>query len=265
MWKFSALKNLLIYLPCAVPLGENMSQYKNAFALAISLFILFGLVASTEETNKGEYNEAKLKESQVGSSNPGFEEGECPDSPNGFLYGWHFVLPGNETIFVKIEITYINAGKITSFISFPTEKHAYVYTETPDTIVSGTATVDGSETKFNLSHVCKNEGHTTTTTVVPPPTTTTTTIEPPPTTTTTTIEPPTTTTTIETPTTTTTEVLPPPTTGTLKPAQINSVNTLPVTGTEMRRTITQAIALVLGGATLIATHYIAKNKRRKNK
>jgi hypothetical protein len=252
-----------------------MSRYRHAFVFALSMFILFGFVAASSDSPKQEYNKAHIKESHVGSSNPGFENGKCPDSPNGFLYGWHFVLPGNTTEFVSIDINYKNAGQVTSFISFPTGKHAYVYTENPDTIISGFAIVKGSQIEFNLSHVCINEGQSATTTTTEPPSSTTTTTEPPSTTTTT--EVPTTTTT-QTPVTTTTQV-PGTTIPTVKPSvptpveievpkytyQASEINTLPVTGSETRTKITQAIALIIGGAVLVGIHYYAKRRSSKNK
>jgi hypothetical protein len=140
---------------------------------------------------------ATLNPAHVGATNPGFESGDCDVLPDG-SWGWHFVLPGNETTFVTLTVTFENAGVITEFVSFPTGKHAYVATPGPDTLLSATATVDGPETQFNLSHVCT--GGTTTTTTTSTVVTTTTTEAP----TTTTTEAPTTTTT-EAPTTTTTE------------------------------------------------------------
>jgi hypothetical protein len=248
-----------------------MSRYRHAFVFALSMFILFGFVAASSDSPKQEYNKAHIKESHVGSSNPGFENGECPDSLNGFLYGWHFVLPGNTTEFVSIDINYKNAGQVTSFISFPTGKHAYVYTENPDTIISGFAIVEGSQIEFNLSHVCINEGQSTTTTTTEPPSSTTTTTEPPSTTTTTDVP---TTTTTQTPVTTTTQI-PTTTTPIVTPSipsevpgytyQASSIDTLPVTGWEVRTRLTQGIALVLAGALLIAIHYHVKRKKRKSK
>jgi Domain of unknown function (DUF5979) len=98
---------------------------------------------------------ANLKPAHVGATNPGFQTGSCPDNPfNDNTWGWHFVLPGNSTTFVSLSASFQNAGIITQFLSFPTGKHAYVWTPGPDTLLGATAVVDGPETEFNLSHVC---------------------------------------------------------------------------------------------------------------
>jgi len=140
---------------------------------------------------------ATLNPDHIGATNPGFETEDCDPLPAG-SWGWHFVLPGDATVFVTLTVTFQNAGVVTDFVSFPTGKHAYVVTPGPDTLLAATATVDGPETVFNLSHVCAGSTVPTTTTTEAPTTTTT---EAP---TTTTTEAPTTTTT-EAPTTTTTE------------------------------------------------------------
>ena len=111
--------------------------------------------ASTFPDVLGVIQPAHLKGAHVGAMNPGFQTGTCPDNPfNDNTFGWHFVLPGNSTTFVTLSATFQNAGTITQFLSFPTGKHAYVWTPGPDTLLGATATVDGPQTEFNLSHVC---------------------------------------------------------------------------------------------------------------
>lgn len=125
-------------------------------------------------------NSAYLHVPHQGANNPGFTEGDCPSVG----YGWHFVLPGNDSAFVTITAQFDHAGTVTAFESYPTNKHGYLYTPGPDTLIEAEATVTGTAQRFVLSHVC-----------TPPP--------PIPTTTTTTILTTTTTTTIPTTTTTT--------------------------------------------------------------
>lgn len=90
----------------------------------------------------------------MGSVNPGFQTGTCPVSPDGYLYGWHFVLKDTTTSFVSINCLFKKAGLVTSMIKTPTDKHAYVFTSTADTLLDAWAVVNGPQTEFNLSHVC---------------------------------------------------------------------------------------------------------------
>jgi hypothetical protein len=144
---------------------------------------------------------AALHADHVGATNPGFQSGECPSSADG-TWGWHFVLPGSDTDFVSISATFLHEGTVTSFISQPTAKHAYVFTHQADTLLGATAMVEGPQTWFNLSHVCTGtheEVDPPTTTIPPTTTAPTTTVKAP----TTTMAPTTTApTTTEAPTTT---------------------------------------------------------------
>lgn len=90
----------------------------------------------------------------MGSVNPGFEAGDCPASSDGYLYGWHFVQTDTTTSFISINCTFQKAGQVTKMIQMPSNKHAYVFTPTSDTILGAWAVVSGSQTEFLLSHVC---------------------------------------------------------------------------------------------------------------
>ena len=109
---------------------------------------------------------ASLHSPHQGASNPGFTEGDCPSVG----YGWHFVLPGNDSAFVTITARFDHAGTVTDFESYPTSKHGYIYTPGPDTLLGAEATVTGTAERFVLSHVCTPS---TTTTTIPSTTTTT--------------------------------------------------------------------------------------------
>lgn len=140
-------------------------------ALVLGSLLLTG---SNIQNISSETETAYVKKSQIGSKNPGFTEGECPTPPDDDkTYGWHFVLPGNTTTFKTIKITFANEGVVTDFVSFPTGKHAYVWTSGPDKLVAGEAQVIGDEEVFNLSHVCAGTPPPTTTTTIPDTTTTT--------------------------------------------------------------------------------------------
>ena len=202
------------------------------------------------------YN-ASLKAVHVGSTNPGFSEGDCPSEG----WGWHFVLPGNSSDFVFVKATFQNEGVVTSFVSAPTGKHAYVYTSGPDTLLAAEAQVTGTEDEFVLSHVCAGPAVTTTvpeeTTTVPEETTTvpeeTTTV---PEETTTTEDPevlPTSTvvefTTTTEPTDVISETTSPATTTTV--AVVASNTALPRTGSNSKTLVTTGMALVLFGGVLL--------------
>lgn len=97
---------------------------------------------------------AYLKDAHIGATNPGFQAGDCPASPDGYGFGWHFVLKGTSSSFVSIHCLFKSAGVVTSMIQTPTNKHAYVFTPTADTLLDAWAVVQGPDTEFNLSHVC---------------------------------------------------------------------------------------------------------------
>ncbi|CAF4973503.1 unnamed protein product [Rotaria sp. Silwood1] len=96
---------------------------------------------------------AFLKDAHMGSMNPGFQTGQCPSSPDG-PYGWHLLLQGTSTSFVSISCLFKSAGVVTSMIQTPSNKHAYVFTPTADTLLDAWAVVQGPDTEFVLSHVC---------------------------------------------------------------------------------------------------------------
>jgi len=107
-----------------------------------------------------------LNPAHVGATNPGFEDGACPVPPAGQegWYGWHFIMPQNNN-FTSLSVTFENAGTFSAdsfpggvFVAQPNTNHAYIWTPGPDTLLAGTATSDGDNTFFNLSHVCPGAG-----------------------------------------------------------------------------------------------------------
>jgi hypothetical protein len=88
------------------------------------------------------------------------DKGDCTGSPA--QWGWHFVLPTDDAHFVTLTTNFQTAGTIvTTVFGPPTDKHAYVYTPTDDTLLSASAEVSGGEDEFfNLSHVCTGGGTT---------------------------------------------------------------------------------------------------------
>ncbi|WP_100246994.1 LPXTG cell wall anchor domain-containing protein [Streptomyces viridochromogenes] len=80
---------------------------------------------------------------------------ECPGIPDG-QDGWHFVLPGNSSEFVKLTVTFAPGGQqvVTDF-GPPSDKHAYVASQPGAELTSAVAEVKGGDLElFNLSHTC---------------------------------------------------------------------------------------------------------------
>lgn len=133
----------------------NKRIFKTALLLAMALTLAFSTVAFAEET-------VPLNPAHVGATNPGFGAGTCPTPPAGQegWWGWHFIMPNNNT-FTSLTVTFASAGTFSAspfpgsvFVASPDNSHAYIWTPGPDTLLGGSATSDGSNTFFNLSHVC---------------------------------------------------------------------------------------------------------------
>jgi LPXTG-motif cell wall-anchored protein len=209
--------------------------------------------AASAAPNWDPADNAFLHEAHKGSSNPGFKTGDCPARPEGAAgdWGWHFVLPGNTSDFITIDVDFQNDGftQHIAFVADPDGKHAYVYTSGPDTLLDARAHVSGTETEFVLSHVCTGTTSTTTTTTVPETTTTV------PETTTTVPE---TTTTV--PETTTTLGGGGGETATTAASVLGEQETRAVAGDALPRTGTNTIGLVVAGLVLILLGSIASRK-----
>ncbi|WTX00095.1 LPXTG cell wall anchor domain-containing protein [Streptomycetaceae bacterium NBC_01309] len=109
----------------------------------------------------------------IKATDDGVEVGDCPDTIPADQDGWHFVLPTNGTVFVKLTVTFQPGGQqvVTSFDA-PTDKHAYVASPAGATLTSAVAEVKGGEVKwFNLSHACPATPPTTPPATTPPATT----------------------------------------------------------------------------------------------
>ena len=122
-----------------------------------------------------------LNDSHVGATNPGFSEDSCPTPPAGQegWFGWHFIMPENNH-FTSLSVTFQHAGTFSAdpfpgsvFVAHPDNSHAYIWTPTADTLLAGSATSDGDNTFFNLSHVCPGSDPTNTPTNTPVPPTST--------------------------------------------------------------------------------------------
>lgn len=130
----------------------------NALAITLVLLLAFTGAAMAEEPVL-----VPLHASQVGVTNSGFEtKGECPTPPAGQegWWGWHFIMPTNNN-FTSLTVTFAAAGTFSAdpfpggvFVAHPDNSHAYIWTPTDDTLLAGSATSDGNNKFFNLSHVC---------------------------------------------------------------------------------------------------------------
>ncbi|GAA3063609.1 hypothetical protein GCM10017562_31420 [Streptomyces roseofulvus] len=119
-------------------------------------------LATTASATSGEYELQLHQETPIKAAD--FQQGECPDTIPADKDGWHFVIPGGGTDFVKLTVTFDNGApiEITSF-GPPKDDHAYVASEAGAELTSAVATVKGEQVKFfNLSHTCAAEGETTT-------------------------------------------------------------------------------------------------------
>ena len=144
--------------------------------LASLLLILVLAAAPFTNVSALQDGTVPLHSSHVGATNPGFQADSCPTPPAGKegWWGWHFVMPNNNN-FTSLSVTFQNAGTFSAdpfpgsaFVAHPDNSHAYVWTPGPDTLLGGSATSDGANEFFNLSHVCA--GNTQTETPTPTPT-----------------------------------------------------------------------------------------------
>ncbi|CAF0894655.1 unnamed protein product [Adineta steineri] len=120
--------------------------------------LIFGLSVLILQIQFGELapsiKNAVLESSCINAVNPGYISSGCPVSPDGYNFGWHFVLPDISNAFVSINCQFSKAGTVTKMIAEPCAMHAYCYTPTADTLLGCTANVSGTDTKFTLSDVC---------------------------------------------------------------------------------------------------------------
>lgn len=111
------------------------------------------------------------------ATDPGVERGDCPDTIPADKDGWHFVLPTNDAVFVKLTVTFAPGGQqVVTVFGPPTGKHAYVASAAGAKLTSAVAEVKGGRVAwFNLSHACPATPPTSTPPTTKPPTSTPTT------------------------------------------------------------------------------------------
>ncbi|GAA4916243.1 LPXTG cell wall anchor domain-containing protein [Streptomyces coeruleoprunus] len=122
-------------------------------AAACSLLLAPAAYATTDTYTVDLHQKKELP--LTATSWTGDKEKTCADIPAD-KDGWHFVLPGKTTDFVKLTVTFEKGGEqvITDF-GPPSDKHAFASSEAGDTLTSAVAEVKGGEVKwFNLSHTC---------------------------------------------------------------------------------------------------------------
>jgi hypothetical protein len=119
----------------------------------LGLAVVAQLAVTPAATSADSYTVPLHQDTPITNSGYG-DKGDCTGSPA--QWGWHFVLPSNDSSFVTLTTTFENAGTIvTTVFGPPSAQHAYVYTATDDTLQSASAEVSGGDVDwFNLSHVC---------------------------------------------------------------------------------------------------------------
>ncbi|MEV7521707.1 LPXTG cell wall anchor domain-containing protein [Streptomyces sp. NPDC091371] len=85
----------------------------------------------------------------------GEKEAACAGVPAS-KDGWHFVLPGNTTVFKKLTVTFEPGGtQVITVFGPPTGKHAYAASAAGAKLTAASAVVEGGSVEwFNLSHTC---------------------------------------------------------------------------------------------------------------
>jgi|GEM_PF-4036597 len=151
---------MTILTPKASPRSRLLVGFIAVFAVLTAALI--GASQFTGDTARAQQN---LTLHQPGSVHPGAAAtGTCPTPPAGQedWFGWHFVAPSNEN-FTSLSVAFAGAGTFsaspfpgTTFVSHPDASHAYIWTPTADTLVSGSATIAGEANQdfFNLSSTC---------------------------------------------------------------------------------------------------------------
>ncbi|MFE5212508.1 LPXTG cell wall anchor domain-containing protein [Streptomyces sp. NPDC056600] len=131
---------------------RSLPRWASALPLAATL-LLAGAAVPAAAT--GAENHTEQIHQDLPLTAGGFQNGDCPTVPAG-KDGWHFVLPGNDTVFTKLTLTFEPGGEqvITDF-GPPSDKHAYAASEPGAKLVAAVAETEGADVKFfNLSHTC---------------------------------------------------------------------------------------------------------------
>ncbi|MEU3553877.1 LPXTG cell wall anchor domain-containing protein [Streptomyces fragilis] len=131
---------------------RSLPRWASALPLAATL-LLAGAAVPAAATGAENHTEQIRQDLPVTAK--GFENGECRTVPAD-KDGWHFVLPGNDTVFTKLTVTFERGGEqvITDF-GPPSDKHAYAASEPGAKLVAAVAETEGADVKyFNLSHTC---------------------------------------------------------------------------------------------------------------
>jgi LPXTG-motif cell wall-anchored protein len=131
---------------------------RSARLLAIFAVLILAMGASLAAW--AQVQGAELKEEHKGANSETYPGENC--DPNEERVVWHFILPGNETIFISLTAEFQNGPDQTTgtgddTVGPPSDKHAWIYTDTDNVLVDARAEVDGPQTEFVLSHVCSNE------------------------------------------------------------------------------------------------------------
>ncbi|MFE2430936.1 LPXTG cell wall anchor domain-containing protein [Streptomyces sp. NPDC059373] len=137
-----------------------MRTLSPACAVIAAVSLLLAPAAAPAFAADGTYTVPLHQDLPLTATSDGVEnEADCSTIPDD-QDGWHFVLPGNSTDFVKLTVTFKPGGEqvVTDF-GPPSDKHAYVASEPGAELVSAVAEVEGGNVEwFNLSHTCPASG-----------------------------------------------------------------------------------------------------------
>jgi hypothetical protein len=131
---------------------RSLPRWASALPLAATL-LLTGAAVPAAATGAENHTEQIHQDLPITAD--GFQNGDCPTVPAG-KDGWHFVLPGNDTVFTKLTVTFEPGGEqVITDLGPPSDKHAYAASEPGAKLVAAVAETEGADVKFfNLSHTC---------------------------------------------------------------------------------------------------------------
>lgn len=135
---------------------RSLLRRASALPLAATL-LLAGAAVPAAATGADHHTEQIHQQLPIAAGDVG--HGDCPTVPAG-KDGWHFVLPGDDTVFTELTVTFEPGGEqvVTAF-GPPGDKHAYAASAPGAKLVAAVAETEGADVKyFNLSHTCPASG-----------------------------------------------------------------------------------------------------------
>ncbi|WP_412539234.1 hypothetical protein R8Z50_25745 [Longispora sp. K20-0274] len=143
--------------------------------VALGALLLTGLVGLVGlSTTAKAATTIPINPGNVPATAQGFQDHSCDNIPGGAsdtLDGWVFVLPGNDSEFVSLTLTFKKPDNSVVMLTIPTDgggilggpgtSKAYIQTQPGWTLTGGTANITGTTPpsgNFNLTHTCPTTG-----------------------------------------------------------------------------------------------------------